>query len=464
MLAKLGLALAWLFAFRATIGYAQALFFAETYRANLVVLLAALALVAMRSRKLPLDRPLVFRTAPLLLIAAALVSNVILVRLLDVRTLAIAAFGAGTYGLLGLFLPPAAWKRGLAGAMLVVLALPFGDQASTYLGFAARLMTARIVEAALSALGVSAVSESSVLALESGVAYVDVPCSGIKSLWTGAIFFFGATYFERVRLDLRWVMSAIAFFCAVLAANVLRVLGIVILASVLALPKAAEILHEPLGVIGFGAACVFGALLLKLTGRKDSCTEDQEPARPLNAAPLAAAMIASGLFAIHVEPATRPAIDVSLELPFAIETIALTEPEAGLLERVGESAMRKIHFDNGALSGTALVLATERWRAHHPPEICLASAGAKIGPLRELTLGEHRRARLISIDGGARTALYFYASGGETTGDIVERIYADVFTGDRRWVMVSILIDRPVDAEDPALLELYEQFRRGVKS
>ena len=40
-----------------------------------------------------------------------------------------------------------------------------------------------------------------------------------------------------------------------------------------------------------------------------------------------------------------------------------------------------------------------------------------------------------------------------------------VAKGDRgAWVMISILLDAPVKADDPALAELYDEFRRGVRT
>lgn len=457
---------AWLFAFRGTLASAYAIFAADAYRTNLYLLIAAVALVVVRARREPpkLARTPQHNPAAFAIAAAGLITNALLLRA-DLRVPAIAAFGAATYGLAGLFLDRAAWKRGLAAAMMLVLALPFGDQASTYLGFSARVATAKLVAAALTALGTPAISSSSVLAMESGVAYVDIPCSGLKSLWTGAVFFLGATYVERARIDRGWFAKAIAFAVAILAANVARVFVIVLLASVLHAPRAADLVHEALGVLGFAIACVFGAFLLRRGDKQ--IIEQSTPSRPaiVAAAVLTACALLCGLFATRPVAIETNAPPLAIDLPFETRPLALTEAESGLLGRVGGSAANKLSFRTADLSGTALILVTERWRAHHPPEICLASAGVKIGAIRDLELGApNRRARLISLDGGARTALYFYASEGVTTGDIMERVFADVLHGDRRWVMVSILIDRPVDASDPALIALYEDFRRGVKT
>jgi exosortase O len=452
---------AWAFAWRSSIAYVAS-------SLSIPVALIGVALLVLEARRLRSKGQLSFRSAlrpwPLALAFAALIANVFFARVLDIRLLAGAAMILGTYGLCGLYLRPEVWRRGLAGALLLVLALPFGEQATTYAGFTARALTAGVVTKLLGALGIEAVSSSTVLSLESGVAYVDAPCSGLMSLWTGALFFAATSFVYRVKLDLRWVLRASLFFAAILAANTARVFAIVLLASVLELPRAAAVLHQPIGVIGFLFACAFGFVLLRRARvAEDTVAVEPETSARFNPALLALPILILALLGARPDAVEKP-IDLAVSLPFETAPVALSKAEEGLISRVGESTLQKVRFDAGELSGTALFFATDRFRAHHPPELCLASSGAKIDDIQELELGPHRRARLLSIDGGTRTALYFYQSGEETTGDILGRIFSDVFSGSHRWVLVSILIDRPVAAGDPRLNDLFESFRRGVKS
>ncbi len=463
---------AWLYAWRDTFAYAASVFTADTYRTNLYVLLAGLALCLYRARSRFTAPSLGFspalRRLPLILIVLSLAANVLFVRLLDIHLFAAVAFGTGSYGLLGLCLLPREWRRGAAAAIMLVLALPFGEQADTYVGFTARVFTANAVQHLFTQLGIETMSASAVLATESGIAYVDVPCSGVKSLWTGAVFFLVATQLEGVRLGARWLLAAFVFAGALLAANVARVFTIVLLASVLEQARFADVLHEPLGVIGFAIACAAGYLLLRLLGQKDSCPKDHDQDAPKTGLPralkiLAAATCASGIFAVEPARAVQTSeAAAKIELAFQHTELELSPQEAAFLGRVGGSEARKIRFQRESLSGTALFVETRRFRAHHPPEICLSASGARIDSIEELSFGRDRAARRLSIDGGTRTALYFYQSGERTTGDIVERIWLDVFQRNDRWVLVSILIDRPVDAGDPALAELYESFRQGA--
>jgi exosortase/archaeosortase family protein len=51
-----------------------------------------------------------------------------------------------------------------------------------------------------------------------------------------------------------------------LLANVLRVLAITLIAQVLHRPELAHIVHEPLGLVGFAAACAIAGALLPADG------------------------------------------------------------------------------------------------------------------------------------------------------------------------------------------------------
>src|SRR5206468_2976313 len=97
---------------------------------------------------------------------------------LHMSSLSALLFGLGGYGLLGLYLPRGAFRRGLPPALLLCALLPFGAHANTYAGLAARVLTARIVQDLLAGLHVASLSSQTILVLENGIAHVDAPCSG----------------------------------------------------------------------------------------------------------------------------------------------------------------------------------------------------------------------------------------------------------------------------------------------
>jgi exosortase O len=114
-------------------------------------------------------------------------------RYLDINTLSACLFGLATYGLLGLWPEPRHWRQGLPAALLLIGALPFGEHMQTFVGFPMRILTAAIVRDGLAAAGVASVGLDTILVLENGVSQVDLPCSGVRSLWTGGLFLIAAT-------------------------------------------------------------------------------------------------------------------------------------------------------------------------------------------------------------------------------------------------------------------------------
>ena len=90
-----------------------------------------------------------------------------------------------------------------------------------------------------------------------------MPCSGVKSLWTGALFFLAVTWLDRAALNVRWLLVAVVFAILLFGANLIRVGMLVVTADVLNMPLAAEMLHVPLGVLGFVGACAGAVGLLR---------------------------------------------------------------------------------------------------------------------------------------------------------------------------------------------------------
>jgi exosortase O len=105
----------------------------------------------------------------------------------DINTLSATLFGLATYGLLGLWLEPQRWRRGLPAALLLVGVLPFGEHLQTFVGYPVRILTAALVQKGLAAAGAHSVGMETILVFENGVSQVDIPCSGVKSLWTGPV-------------------------------------------------------------------------------------------------------------------------------------------------------------------------------------------------------------------------------------------------------------------------------------
>lgn len=476
------LAIAWTALFSPVLRWLAGTFASEAFRFNLLLLVASVSLLvarALRARPRGLlallrelgDAHLRLRVAPLALITGAISGYLLVEHSLDVHIASAALFGLATYGLVGLYVTPTSWRRALVPALLLIAVLPFGEQANTYAGFAARVATARFVSAALSSLSIASLGSETVLLLESGVAYVDVPCSGIKSLWTGLVFFLAATHVERAPTNLRWVFSGAVFAVLVFAANVARVTVIVLLVAG-GHGRVAEVLHEPLGLVGFGFACAAAVVML---ARRDHGAEPvsegtlaQEtvslrPAPRSSHAGAAALVAAVAVTAIlrpsEQTPSPAPPRTVPLQLPPELHgrPAPLTAAESGLFERTGGTFAEKHHFRSGPLAGTVLFVLTTRWRAHHPPELCLASAGARIDALETVSFGPGRELRVARLDGGRRTALYWFQSEQRTTGELLDRVLSDLRGEGPRWMLVTVLLETGSGSE-PQLREVFERF------
>ena len=185
-----------------------------------------------------------------------------------------------TYGLVGLYAEPGRWRRSRSLWLLAACVVPLSVHLDAYLGFPARKLTAVAVSAVLDVLGVAHVDTGTVLLTESRAAYVDLPCSGVRSLWSSAVFLLAATGLTRRAIDLRWLGIAGLTAGLVLAANAVRVAVLVALETVAGWPLAAEVLHQPLGVLGFVVACGLGATLLLLRPELQASRTAHPPPRP----------------------------------------------------------------------------------------------------------------------------------------------------------------------------------------
>ncbi|HEX2568112.1 MAG TPA: exosortase O, partial [Polyangia bacterium] len=394
-------------------------------------------------------------------------------RVLDVSLLGAALFGLGSYGLWGLYVDGGRWRRGLPAALLLIGALPFGEQADTYAGFALRALTAQSVGRVLTALGIAALPAETILVLENGVAHVDVPCSGLRSLWAGALFFLGATWMERRRLDGGWLGCGVVFGLLLLGANGARVTAIVLLAVVAGQRKVAEVLHAPLGLIGFAAACAITLALLRWSrpavapeGREGRREGGQRGTREGRRRPGLAVWLgvlgfvgAAGHVRRPLPPAPGAVPRLVLPEDVVTEPLPLTAIEEDLFRRFGGQADKR-RFRWRGHEGSLLVVYSRSWRAHHVPEFCLASNGVRVDRLERVEI-DGGRVRWATLDAGRRGAVYWFQAPGRMTDDMLGRIWGEVWGGERRWAEVVLLFDEPLGKA--ALLDAGSSVREFVE-
>ncbi len=385
----------------------------------------------------------------LLAIAAAL--SLAVEALWDFDLLSGVLFGVGSYALFGLYVSSARWRAALPAALLLVAALPFGHHLHAYLGFPARVAVASVVHQCLEALGIAALGSQTVLQLETGAMNVDLPCSGIRSAWTGLLFFLGASTVLRTRLGVRWALSGVGYLALLFLANVLRVAALALLSQA-GLQEIARLVHEPLGVAGFvlASAAVFWGL-----SRIGARTE---VAAPRFVAPRWWAPVLAGslLLLAALRPASAgpvvatPASLPEVPLPAALSPVPLplSEAERDLFSRHGARA-QKARL-GGSLPGTVVLVRSSSWRSHHPPEQCLRGSGRTVESDLSWTLGNGLPVRLIRLQGGGGAVWWFQSPSGPQN-DLLRRFWAEWTGRECRWTLVSLVLDEL--PADPRALE-----------
>lgn len=475
----------WLWLFRPVYAYLGTIFTRQEFRTNQVVLLAALALITMQVRRggfqiQPDMAPQLY--PPALAVALGGAALFLLAeQYLDINTLSAALFGLASYGLVGLWLRPAYWRLGLPAALLLVGALPFGEHMETFIGYPVRLATARMVSEGLTALGApnlggGPIRVETILIFENGISQVDNPCSGVKSLWTGGLFFLAATWIERRRVDRRWLILAVMFAALLLAANLGRVAILVGVGQVLGWRLLAEMLHLPLGVIGFVFACGAGLALLRRFGRSlDQVIAEIEaeapllPARPTWLAPVLG-LVLVGLALLYVprpEPASAAPREWRFPASLATEEWPLSPKELAWLSSGGAVTAQRYRFEWNGMQGSLLMVTSLDWHTQHRPERCFTVYGLEVQgsqpalaapdfPLRLLDLG---------VAGGPQfySAAYWLQSASQVTADYAARIWDNLAPQPEPWVLVTILFDQPVAPGDEMALELYSLLRQSVQ-
>jgi exosortase O len=403
-------------------------------------------------------------------------------RLADFNILSALAFGCATYGLLGLWMSPPRWRSGLAPAALAIGALPFDIHLQVFVGYPLRVFTANVTSAGLHALGVASASSETILVVENGLAHVDLPCSGVRSLWTGGMFLLAATWTERRPIRLGWALAAGVLVVLLVLGNIARVATLVLVGHVADQPELAEMMHVPLGVVAFAVACAGAVWFLRRlsTPVHDQCSHTDTvgdatasialPARdvvyPSRGPRLAISLaVLVALMAVVHSPRLARAEPVDVQtwlLPgLAVEDLPLSDAELEALRRDGADAVSRYAFRRGSLSGSMSLVTSSTWRGHHLPERCLEVNGLAIDGASTHLVAPEFPIRAVSLEGGGQSAAYWFQSADLVTDDYTRRIWSDVFER-QTWVLVSVLFVGAVDPADAEARQFFLDLRSAV--
>jgi exosortase O len=460
---------AWLWLFRPIFPYLALIFTRTDFRTNQIVLITVIVLLVLQWRNglLPIRfrQPLHINRPGLILLFGSAVGFLVIERFWDVNTVSATFFALGSYGLLSFWMQPHEWRRGLPAALLLVGALPFGQHMQTFVGYPMRIVTAALVGDGLAAVGVGSVTVETILVLENGVSHIDLPCSGVQSLWTGGLFLLAATWIERKSITWRWIGIAILFVILLFVANLLRVAALVVAGSVLGLPLLAEMVHVPLGVLGFVAACGAALFLLRRSSSRngeqpiDSAETQPSPTATTtrNALLLAIAFVILSLF--YVERLQTGLQGTPQTWQFAgvtTQPMPLNADEIAWLTKDGADSAERFSFSTDDLSGSILLISSRTWRAHHKPERCFEVYGLPLDNSQTHLVSTAFPLRVVSLGEGRYTASYWFQSAETTTDDYATRIWADLQAQRENWVLVSIAFDGDVAVNSAEVTQFYK--------
>jgi exosortase O len=479
---------AWVWLFRAIFPYLATIFSRQEFRTNQILLVGVLILLFLQVRKGELGFRLYERprlNVPALLIALfGSIGYLLVERFFDINTLSAGLFGLASYGMLGLWFSPTRWRQGLPAALLLIGTLPIGEHMDTFIGYPLRMLSATVVRDGISALGIHSLNLDTILIFENGISQVDLPCSGVKSLWTGSLFVIAVTWIERHPINWRWLAAILAFGLLLIGANILRVGLLVLAGPVSGWDMLAEMLHVPLGVFGFVGACLISLLLLRWAGTHPPLinpspdsgipTDSYDMQGTDLSRPVWLAPVLIGLFLVlgwlyqPRPPETVPAAPQTWDFPasMAVEAWPLSPQETDWLASSGDSAATRWRFHWEDLSGTLLFVSSTTWRAQHRPEYCLEVLGFTIEDSQTHLVAEDFPLRLLNVESpkssSRYSAAYWFQSIDQVTDDYGTRMWADLSSERGPWVLVTVLFDDYHSPLDQDYLEIFPLLRQTI--
>jgi len=410
-----------------------------------------------------------FDRAPLILMLGCGLGATVSQWLISLEQIPVLLFVLGSYGWLGLHLDARVWRRRLAVATAIACIFPFGVQFSTGLGFPIRILTAHAIAWIFQHLQIAALSSEDIIILDTGLARVDLPCSGLKSLWTGTLFLLAATWLEGRQIGKRWLLVCETTVGLLVIANIARVLTLVFVLEVFQQPVIAQALHVPLGVLGFVTVCAIAWLLLRWVPHQSGKLSANPPAAssPVGLRIVGLSAIACLLLLTLIPSPTADSRLIALTripLPATMQTeaIALNSFEQEFFASHPNASVEKQQFEFQGLKGDLLLVASSSWQAHHSPELCLISSGFAVSQMQQQQFTPDVVGRWMSIDGDRQSALYWFQSPQRTTDDFLDRIWGEVSRQDSAWVLVSILFDTSESPDRPEVRSLVDVLHSSI--
>jgi exosortase O len=348
------------------------------------------------------------------------------------------------YFLSGLFLTSRFWRRSLPLFLLLILTLPLLERLQKFIGFPLRLLTAKLVSFLLGLMNVGHLSQETVIIIENHATTIDLPCSGVKSFYFGAIFLFALVYLHQVKVNLKNLGLILCYFFLLFFFNFWRVFSLTIVYGYLRLITLGNSIHLLLGLIGFVLANFF--LWRYFVSEKPvNDTTSLVPARPLSPATSHLVTIFLVFFLLITNLFTQPkAKNLSTPPPpvitlphLPITPIPLSQAELSLFADPAVQTAGRFQFVWQEKNISLLLVKSLSSRRHHDPQICLQSLGYQLINEQDLNL-YGQTIKQLKVSTGY--AYYWFQNGQTVIADYSQRVWHGLTNPNQSWWLVEILV------------------------
>lgn len=403
-------------------------------------------------------------TGPSVVFLFGIIGFLYIEKFIDIEIFSCFFLGLTLYGLSGFVLDTEKWKASLSLLLLFFVCLPLSYHIETFLGFPLRTASAKIVGNFLSVIGLKIQSTETLLLLENSYTHIDLPCSGIKSLWSVTLLSIALSLIENYTINTAWVISLVISLSLVAVANIFRIVLLVLLSEATLPTAVMDFLHLSFGLVGFLAASGIAYSVFTLFCRKNESRENSS-AQHFSYASVAFVILVLAS-ALSFNEVYLPATDTRI-VPRRVDSsgnLDLTQEEREFFLHNGVISYQKNRFAISGITGTAFLVLSKSWRGHHHPEQCLQGQGHVIDSATTLLLAEGLPVRSVSVDHSGNRVIYWFQSATDSTDDYSSRIWEGLRHPDKSYVMVSLYLEEPRKIESIFLHTLISDFRRQAQT
>lgn len=390
-----------------------------------------------------------YRLLPLIICCLSVFGYYIAQNFIQINILSFIFLLIYLFGFLGFFIPNNNWKKYLIPLCLIMMMLPFGSILDLYVGFPLRITSVNLVAIFLEFLDINYLSIDTIITIENNSSQVDFSCSGIKGLWAALIFYFTNTWLKNYKIGFKWFLVGTLLMALIVLLNSIRILILVYFDLVVKLPNISDIIHVPLGILGFVFSCTItyflsGYLLInKVTST--NIKKQKKPHYHFNIMFLLLPLLQIALsFTLNKQQSLKQNkkvnyFDISFTQTWNINDINLSTEEDKFIKLQG-GKLNKFSFLNGTIKGTGFVLKSETWRSHHNPEQCITSGGREIIKSKTLKINSNNTIKEITLD-NHQQGYYWFQNKIDTTDDFGTRVWNEIFHQQKDWFLVCLIFN-----------------------